>query len=50
MCGFGGELRFDGRAADAEAVRRMLPCLADRGPGRRGLLVERARSRSATAG
>jgi len=32
MCGIAGELRFDGRAADGEAVRRMLPCLASRGP------------------
>src|SRR4051794_12266417 len=32
MCGIGGELRFDGRTADALAVRRMLPCLQSRGP------------------
>ena len=37
MCGIGGELRFDGRAADAEAVRRMLPCLESRGPDGEGL-------------
>jgi asparagine synthase (glutamine-hydrolysing) len=37
MCGIGGELRFDGRAADAEAVRRMLPCLQSRGPDGEGL-------------
>ncbi|GGK80805.1 N-acetylglutaminylglutamine amidotransferase [Mangrovihabitans endophyticus] len=32
MCGIGGELRFDGAAADGDAVRRMLPCLESRGP------------------
>ena len=32
MCGFGGELRLDGRAADVDAVARMVPCLVDRGP------------------
>ena len=32
MCGLAGELRFDGRPADADAVRRMLPALASRGP------------------
>lgn len=37
MCGIGGELRFDGRAADPEAVRRMLPCLESRGPDGEGL-------------
>jgi asparagine synthase (glutamine-hydrolysing) len=37
MCGIGGELRFDGSAADAEAVRRMLPCLESRGPDGEGL-------------
>ncbi|WP_305782467.1 N-acetylglutaminylglutamine amidotransferase [Symbioplanes lichenis] len=37
MCGIGGELRFDGRAADPEAVRRMLPCLEHRGPDSEGL-------------
>jgi len=36
MCGIGGELRFDGGAADAEAVRRMLPCLQARGPDGEG--------------
>jgi asparagine synthase (glutamine-hydrolysing) len=36
MCGIGGELRFDGRAPDAEAVRRMLPCLQSRGPDGEG--------------
>jgi asparagine synthase (glutamine-hydrolysing) len=37
MCGIGGELRFDGRPADGEAVRRILPCLASRGPDGEGL-------------
>ena len=32
MCGLGGELRFDGRAADVRAVERMSPCLRSRGP------------------
>ncbi|BCJ55242.1 asparagine synthetase B [Actinoplanes sp. NBRC 14428] len=37
MCGIGGELRFDGRAADPGAVRAMLPCLESRGPDGEGL-------------
>jgi asparagine synthase (glutamine-hydrolysing) len=36
MCGIGGELRFDGRAADGDAVRRMLPSLQSRGPDGEG--------------
>ena len=36
MCGFGGEFRYDGHEADGAAVRRMLPCLADRGPDGEG--------------
>lgn len=32
MCGFGGELRLDGQAADVDAVARMVPCLTNRGP------------------
>jgi asparagine synthase (glutamine-hydrolysing) len=36
MCGIGGELRFDGQAADGDAIRRMLPCLASRGPDGEG--------------
>lgn len=32
MCGFGGEFRLDGRAADVDAVARMVPDLVDRGP------------------
>ncbi|RZU49261.1 asparagine synthase (glutamine-hydrolysing) [Krasilnikovia cinnamomea] len=37
MCGIGGELRFDGNAADSDAVRRMLPHLASRGPDGEGV-------------
>nr|BFE69140.1 hypothetical protein GCM10020092_024410 [Actinoplanes digitatis] len=37
MCGIGGELRYDDRAADCDAVRRMLPCLESRGPDGEGL-------------
>ncbi|MEU8813543.1 N-acetylglutaminylglutamine amidotransferase [Actinoplanes sp. NPDC048796] len=37
MCGIAGELRYDGRAAEVEAVRRMLPCLESRGPDGEGL-------------
>jgi asparagine synthase (glutamine-hydrolysing) len=36
MCGIGGELRFDGRAADGDAVRAMLPSLESRGPDGEG--------------
>ena len=36
MCGFGGEIRFDGRAPDEDAVRRMSPCLDPRGPDGHG--------------
>src|SRR5664279_1129162 len=32
VCGLGGELRFDGLAADVRAVERMSPCLRSRGP------------------
>ncbi|MFI5953423.1 N-acetylglutaminylglutamine amidotransferase [Cryptosporangium sp. NPDC051539] len=32
MCGFGGELRLDGHAPEADAVSRMVPCLIHRGP------------------
>jgi asparagine synthase (glutamine-hydrolysing) len=35
MCGIAGEFRYGGDA-DGEAVRRMLPCLADRGPDGEG--------------
>jgi asparagine synthase (glutamine-hydrolysing) len=36
MCGFGGEIRFDGRAPDEESVRKMSPCLDPRGPDGHG--------------
>lgn len=36
MCGFGGEIRFDGRAPDEGAVRKMSPCLDPRGPDGHG--------------
>src|SRR4051812_27207835 len=36
MCGLGGEFRFDWRPADAEAVRRLSPCPAPRGPDAHG--------------
>ncbi|HEU4349078.1 MAG TPA: N-acetylglutaminylglutamine amidotransferase [Actinoplanes sp.] len=39
MCGIAGELRFDGRTADREAVRRMLPCLESRGPDGEGFFA-----------
>src|SRR3954454_19017682 len=37
MCGFGGEFRYDGARADADAVRRMAPSLASRGPDGEGV-------------
>jgi asparagine synthase (glutamine-hydrolysing) len=36
MCGIAGEFTYDGSPADGDAVRRMLPCLADRGPDGEG--------------
>jgi asparagine synthase (glutamine-hydrolysing) len=36
MCGIGGEVRYDSRPADGEAVRRMLPSLRSRGPDGEG--------------
>ncbi|HEX8629844.1 MAG TPA: N-acetylglutaminylglutamine amidotransferase [Catenuloplanes sp.] len=41
MCGFGGEFRLDGAAADEAAVRRMLPCLQSRGPDGEGVVTRR---------
>ncbi|HYN95863.1 MAG TPA: N-acetylglutaminylglutamine amidotransferase [Pilimelia sp.] len=41
MCGFAGEFRSGGAAADLEAVRAMLPCLRSRGPDGEGLWAER---------
>ena len=40
MCGIGGELRLDGVAPDLEAVARMSPCLATRGPDAAGAWSE----------
>ncbi|GIF07525.1 N-acetylglutaminylglutamine amidotransferase [Actinoplanes siamensis] len=37
MCGIAGEIRYGERPADAEAVRRMLPCLESRGPDGAGV-------------
>ncbi len=37
MCGIGGEVRFDGRAPDIEAVARMVAAEASRGPDGEGL-------------
>jgi asparagine synthase (glutamine-hydrolysing) len=40
VCGIAGELRFDGRAADAAALERMSAALEPRGPDGHGLWVE----------
>src|SRR4051794_1678745 len=40
MCGFGGEFRYDGARADADAVRRMAPSLASRGPDGEGFWAD----------
>jgi asparagine synthase (glutamine-hydrolysing) len=37
MCGFAGEIRFDGRAADVGLVARMSEVIAPRGPDAEGL-------------
>ena len=37
MCGICGEVRFDGQDADRDAVRRMLPAIANRGPDGSGV-------------
>ncbi len=37
MCGLAGEVRFDGRGADAAALRRMTACMVHRGPDGEGL-------------
>jgi len=37
MCGIGGEVRFDGRTPDIEAVARMVAAEASRGPDGEGL-------------
>ncbi|GAA2753820.1 N-acetylglutaminylglutamine amidotransferase [Amnibacterium kyonggiense] len=42
MCGLAGELRFDGRPADLDAVGRMTACLVHRGPDGEGVRAEGA--------
>ena len=37
MCGIAGEIVHGDRRADTEAIRRMMPCLASRGPDGEGL-------------
>ena len=37
MCGLAGEVRFDGRTADIEAVDRMTACMTHRGPDGEGV-------------
>ncbi|MFW6010208.1 MAG: N-acetylglutaminylglutamine amidotransferase, partial [Actinomycetota bacterium] len=39
MCGFSGELRFDGHAPDVVAVGRMTRVMSDRGPDGEGLFA-----------
>ncbi len=39
MCGLSGEINFDGKPADAEALARMSQTLAPRGPDGSGMLV-----------
>ena len=40
MCGFAGEIRFDGRAADVAAVVRMSELIAPRGPDAQGMFQQ----------
>ena len=40
MCGLAGEVRFDGRPADVDAVARMTACLVHRGPDGEGAWAE----------
>ena len=40
MCGLAGEIRFDGRPADVDAVRRMTACMRHRGPDGEGIWAE----------
>ena len=40
VCGFAGELRFDGRPADAAALARMAETMAPRGPDGSGLWLQ----------
>ncbi len=44
MCGIAGELRFDGRAADADAVARMMCPMQRRGPDGVGLFQQGTRA------
>ena len=44
MCGFSGEIRFDGQAADVAAVARMSEQMARRGPDGHGLFANGARA------
>ncbi|WP_052669880.1 N-acetylglutaminylglutamine amidotransferase [Nitriliruptor alkaliphilus] len=37
MCGFSGELRFDGRSPDVAAVAKMMGLMTDRGPDAEGM-------------
>jgi asparagine synthase (glutamine-hydrolysing) len=41
VCGIAGELRFDGRRPDGDAVQRMTACLVHRGPDGEGLWQHR---------
>jgi len=38
MCGFAGEVRFDGSLGDSSAVQKMLSCMVARGPDSEGLI------------
>jgi asparagine synthase (glutamine-hydrolysing) len=40
MCGFSGERRFDGRAADIALIARMNDCMAPRGPDGSGVYAQ----------
>ena len=40
MCGLAGEIRFDGRPADRDAVARMTACMVHRGPDGEGLWAD----------
>jgi asparagine synthase (glutamine-hydrolysing) len=40
MCGIAGEIRFDGRFADADAVSRMTEALSPRGPDGSGIFAQ----------
>jgi asparagine synthase (glutamine-hydrolysing) len=40
VCGLAGEIRFDGRPADRDAVARMTACMVHRGPDGEGLWAD----------